>query len=361
MKLPGSPARARWRGLLLAVLPAALAAGLGAHPLSVSYGRFELAGSSIAATLRVPADDLDLLHQLDADLDDRVGPAEIEAARERLAGYVTRHVVVVQDGVRVPLAVGALRPWADSEGQPYVEIALGGALPAPARPLDVQVTLLRDLYSEHRVLAEAVTPGGARQFVFQGGNTWRIEAGAPSRWATVREFTLLGVEHIVTGYDHLLFLLALLLVGQSLRDVVAIVTSFTAAHSLTLALATLGLVEPPSRVVEAVIALSIAWVGIENVVAREVRHRWVLTFAFGLVHGFGFAGVLREMDLGRGGLVLGLLTFNLGVELGQVAIVALLWPALKALHRTQRRPQVVRWASAAIALCGLAWFVERVA
>ena len=361
MKPTPPPPRPAWRGpLFLAIAVLAAAARLAAHPLSVSYARFDAADGALTAVVRVPADDMDLLHQLDTNLDDVVGAPEIEAARDRLAGYVAKHVAVTRDGARVPLAVTAVGPWADSQGQPYVELTLRGAVPAPARPLDLQVTLLRDLYSDHRVLAEAATKAGSRQFVFQGGNTWRVEPGAPSRWATAREFVKLGVEHIVTGYDHVLFLLALLLVAESLRHVVAIVTSFTLAHSVTLALATLGLVEPSGRVVEAVIALSIAYVGVENILARRVRHRWLLTFAFGLVHGFGFAGILREMNLERSGLVLSLLSFNLGVELGQVAIVALLWPLLKALHRSARRPQVVRYASAAIALCGLAWFVERV-
>jgi hypothetical protein len=142
---------------------------------------------------------------------------------------------------------------------------------------------------------------------------------------------------------------------------VAIVTSFTVAHSVTLALATLGVVDPVGWMVEAAIALSIAYVGVENLVAREVRRRWLVTFAFGLVHGFGFAGILREMELERAGLVASLVSFNVGVELGQVAIVALLWPVLQRVQRTPHRDRVVRFASAIIVAFGAFWFVERVA
>ena len=179
-------------------------------------------------------------------------------------------------------------------------------------------------------------------------------------WRTSVEFTWLGIEHISTGYDHLLFLLGLLLVGRGLRDLVAIVTAFTVAHSLTLILATLGVFEPVGWVVEAAIALSIAYVGIENRVVEDVKHRWRITFAFGLIHGFGFAGILREMELERGGLIVSLFSFNFGVELGQVTIVALVWPLLRLLQAHPRRRLITRLASSVIVAFGLFWFVERV-
>jgi hydrogenase/urease accessory protein HupE len=164
----------------------------------------------------------------------------------------------------------------------------------------------------------------------------------------------------VLGYDHLLFLFGLLLVGRDFRSLVAIVTSFTAAHSLTLSLATLGLIAPAGWTIEAAIALSIAYVGVENLLATNLRHRWKLTFIFGLVHGFGFANILREMHLPRSGLLVSLFSFNLGVEVGQVAIVAAMWPALAALARSPRRQLVTRTASIVIVALGLYWFIERV-
>src|SRR5208283_4694524 len=157
----------------------------------------------------------------------------------------------------------------------------------------------------------------------------------PSVWSAAWRFLRLGIEHIFTGYDHIAFLLALLLLGGRFVDLVKIVTSFTIAHSVTLALAALGLLNPPSRWVEALIAVSIIAVAAENLwvlrgapgasarVAVALRHRWRITFAFGLVHGFGFASALQELRLPRSALVAGLVSFNLGVEVGQVTIVAL--------------------------------------
>jgi HupE / UreJ protein len=196
----------------------------------------------------------------------------------------------------------------------------------------------------------------------------------PSVWAAAKRFLRLGIEHIFTGYDHIAFLLALLLLGGRFLDLVKIVTSFTIAHSVTLALAALGILNPPSRAVEALIAASIVAVAAENLwvlrgarggaerVASALRHRWRITFAFGLVHGFGFASALRELKLPREALVAGLVSFNLGVEVGQVAIVALAFPVLSWLRRLRSfQPWGPRLLSGAIAVFGLVLLVLRVA
>jgi hydrogenase/urease accessory protein HupE len=179
-------------------------------------------------------------------------------------------------------------------------------------------------------------------------------------WAFIR----LGVEHIWTGYDHLLFLFALLVVCRSFRSIVAIVSCFTLAHSLTLALATLEIVNLPSRLVEPAIAASIVYVGAENLLRRgaEPRGRWALTFAFGLIHGFGFASVLRDLGVGRGaqGIAMPLFTFNLGVEIGQIVVAAVVLPIVWQLRK---REGFVRFGvpvlSAVVTLAGLYWFLTR--
>jgi hydrogenase/urease accessory protein HupE len=176
-------------------------------------------------------------------------------------------------------------------------------------------------------------------------------------------FLKLGVEHIWTGYDHLLFLFALLLVCRSFRSMVGIVTCFTLAHSLTLALATYDVVRLPSRFVEAAIAASIIFVGVENLFCRdqEPRGRWALTFGFGLVHGFGFASVLRDLGLGGGSRVIGpLFSFNLGVELGQIAVAAILLPLIWRLRRVKAFVERgVPALSIAVAAAGLFWLLQR--
>jgi hydrogenase/urease accessory protein HupE len=177
-------------------------------------------------------------------------------------------------------------------------------------------------------------------------------------------FLKLGIGHIWTGYDHLLFLFALLIVCRSFRSIIAIISCFTLAHSLTLALATLNLVNLPSRMVEPAIAASIVFVGAENLWRRgqEPRGRWALTFAFGLIHGFGFASVLRELGLGQGsgGVAMPLFTFNLGVELGQLAVAALVLPLVWQLRRSEsfvRRG--VPLLSTLVVLAGLYWLIQR--
>lgn len=189
------------------------------------------------------------------------------------------------------------------------------------------------------------------------------EASAPAlpRW---RAFLWLGIEHIWTGYDHLLFLLALLIVCGNFRSIVAIITCFTAAHSLTLALATLQLVSLPGRLTEAAIAASIIFVGAENLWRRghEPRGRRVLTFAFGLIHGFGFASVLHDLGVGAGGqgVALPLFAFNFGVELGQIAIACVVLPLVWWLRKHEafvRRG--VPAMSATVALAGLYWLAQR--
>jgi hypothetical protein len=181
---------------------------------------------------------------------------------------------------------------------------------------------------------------------------------------TAVAFVKLGIEHIWTGYDHLLFLLGLLIVCARFKSIVAIISCFTLAHSLTLALATLKVLSVSSRFVEPMIAASIVFVGLENLVRRgaEPKGRWALTFLFGLIHGFGFASVLRELGVGQGGggLLMPLFTFNLGVEIGQVAIAAATLPIIWRLRSNDafvRRG--VPALSALVVAAGLYWFLER--
>lgn len=189
----------------------------------------------------------------------------------------------------------------------------------------------------------------------------RVHPGATS---TFKAFLWLGVEHILTGYDHLLFLLGVLLVCRRWGSLLAVVTSFTVGHSLTLIAATLDWATVPSAVIEPAIAVTIVFVGVENLLRRgaEPRGRWVLTFFFGLIHGFGFAGILRELGVGADGrgLIVPLFSFNLGVELGQLLIAAVALPLLWWAHRFpvfDRRG--VPALSVLVGVAGLYWFLER--
>jgi hydrogenase/urease accessory protein HupE len=179
----------------------------------------------------------------------------------------------------------------------------------------------------------------------------------------MRKFIPAGVRHILIGPDHLLFLFGLLLLGGSLRRLAIIVTAFTLAHSVTLTLAALDIVNPPVRIVEAAIALSIVYVGADNLLVRGGRDlRGWIAFGFGFIHGFGFANVLREMDLPGSALAWSLFSFNLGIEIGQLAVVVAVASALAALRMrsevTSRR--VVVAGSVVVIAAGAYWFIQRV-
>lgn len=225
--------------------------------------------------------------------------------------------------------------------------------------------------------ALSYTPGfldqmdpGHRHIVDQGGEPVAVVdrpgqivalEGAAAPGQVALRFGELGVEHIWTGYDHLLFLAGLLLTATSLRAMLWVVTGFTVAHSITLTGAALGWIALPSAVVEPAIAASIVYVGIENLWRPSPRRRAVVTFLLGLVHGFGFAGLLAELGLPKSGLLTALVSFNLGVEVGQAAVVALLLPLLLRLRRGPWfDARVVPVASVCVALAGLYWLVERV-
>ena len=190
-----------------------------------------------------------------------------------------------------------------------------------------------------------------------------IEAQSHASGGSFLLFLKLGVEHILTGYDHLLFLLGLLVACRRFSTMALVITCFTLAHSVTLALAALDVVSLSPRVVEPLIAASIVFVGVENLLRRdEPRWRWALTLAFGLIHGFGFAGVLREAGLGSSGAppLVPLFSFNLGVELGQIAVAALVLPLLWKLRELPAYQRYGRHAvSVAVALAGAYWLVTR--
>jgi hydrogenase/urease accessory protein HupE len=175
-------------------------------------------------------------------------------------------------------------------------------------------------------------------------------------------FLPLGIEHIIFGFDHLLFLLALLLAVKTFSEIVKIVSSFTVAHSITLSLATLNIIKISTILIEPLIALSIVFVGLENIFRKEIKDRWMVTYFFGLIHGFGFASALQEVGIGKGfGVIEPLLSFNLGVEIGQIAVVLLALPLLWKLQKHQFfSTRFVPMGSVLVVLAGLYWLVERI-
>lgn len=181
--------------------------------------------------------------------------------------------------------------------------------------------------------------------------------GATSGWYS---FFKLGMHHILGGYDHLLFLFSLLIARQSFRQYFTMITAFTVAHSITLTLTVLGWISVPGSIVEPMIALSICYVAIDNMARPHVSYRWLLTFLFGLIHGMGFADILVGMDIPRKELGVDLVSFNLGIETVQLAIVCAALPIIFALHRYRHARKFVLAGSSTALLLGGIWLVERV-
>ncbi len=278
-------------------------------------------------------------------------PTEKSAVdRAALPAQLREHLQFEADGQRCrPLPGDDLSPQFDC-GHPVGRLVLHDRLPAV-------------LGDSHHVIALLTWDGGSLSHAFSSSQP-TLEANLRQQATPngAASFFLLGVEHIATGYDHLLFVLALVLCGGSLLQLLKIITAFTLAHSVTLGAAAFDLVTLPSTLVEAVIALSIAYVAFENLYPRyAISRRWTISFAFGLVHGFGFSSVLKEIGLPKGSELLALLNFNLGVEAGQLVAVIIVVPLLAWLRSTPFEARVVRLVSLAVLAVGLGLFVERVA
>ncbi len=348
-----------------------LSRSAAAHALGLSRGDYTLDGATLSAVLVLRADEAALaLPGLDGDGDGRLAPREIERAREALEAGFVGALAVEADGARCPgrLAQAALDP---PDG-----LRLEATYSCPSSPahLRLHFGFLERLSGGHRHLAVVHLPrGDADGLASLERPDLDVDTGARTDW-TARGFGSFvrgGVEHILTGADHLAFLLALVLGGtlssarekeHRTRGLVAVLTAFTAGHSASLALATLGGLAPGPRLVEPAVALSVAYLGAENLLAEGISRRWRITLPFGFVHGFAFAGGLLPLGLPRRELPAALFGFNLGVELGQLVVLGLLLPPLAwaAKSRPGSYERFARAASGGVCVAGIAWFVARV-
>ena len=279
-------------------------------------------------------------------------------ARERLLDVLRHRIGLSGDGTRCEPGPGVVEPSAVDATS--ISMLVDFACPVGLQSLEIRDDIFDVLGVDHHTLVKVEWPRGTRQLVLEPtARDARLTVGdAPTQG--LASFVTLGIHHILSGYDHLLFLIGLLLSGGSLLALVKIVTAFTVAHSVTLSLAVTNVVSLPDRLVEAVIALSIAFVAAENLAPKPaVSRRWIVSFLFGLVHGFGFSSALRELGLTRQGLVLSLFGFNLGVEIGQALVIAVLLPFLVLLRRSGWQARAVTASSVAILAAGVILFVER--
>jgi hypothetical protein len=327
-----------------------------AHPANVARADIVITDRRLEIALSANLFELDLMLALDRDLDAVVERPELDAKRPEIVGYLERTIVVSANGQPLPLAAGpfAIRKGVDGKAQFEVTIRFDSA--RALEGVRIRCEPLTELGADHTTLARIRMRGATEQFAFRRGAVWEPQAGIVARSA---QFLKLGVLHIFTGYDHIAFLIGLLITGGRLFGLVQIVTAFTLAHSLTLTLAALDVVTLHPGLVEGGIALSIVYVALENLLWPTHDRRWLVSFVFGLVHGFGFAAVLREMHLPRSGLAASLFSFNLGVEVGQVLIVLLLVPLLWLLVRSRVQVVLARSVSIVLLSLGLFWLYQR--
>jgi hypothetical protein len=342
-----------------------IAVPAAAHAVGVSRGEYVVEDRVVRVSASFARGELaQVVPSLDPDGDGTITPAELALAHDALGAVMTREILVTSSGAACP---GSFEGARLTEGD-GVAAELRYTCPDPPTKLEIDARgLLGKLLHGHRHLVHAVIGRAViDEIAFRGHDVVAVadQASSKGRASDVPSslgFVRMGVEHILTGYDHLVFLLGLVVVGGRLRSMLTVVTAFTIAHSVTLATAALGFWAPPSRVIEPLIALSVAYVGVENFFVASVEKRWRITFPFGLIHGFGFAGALREIALPRAQIPSALVLFNAGVEVGQIAVMALALPLVLFLRSNGNRTRCTFALSGAVALAGLFWFVVRIA
>jgi hydrogenase/urease accessory protein HupE len=378
-------------GVFVPVVPAvsvvlvllALTGPAAAHDESVSASDVVVKGAEVTWTVDVGVAGLAKVipfGQQVSGAERTVDKSEIDARREAIADYLARSLTVTLDGQPVVASRGALTPryetlpGAAAPAITRVALELRFRAPRPIAELRARVAFFSDLTGSHRAVLRVGWDQEWKQTTALGVTELHFQKGklTPSRVRVLGEFVLWGVHHILMGFDHLAFLLALMLAIVKVRTLLLVITSFTVAHSITILLAAMEVVRMPPAITEALIAASIVYVAGENLLlgrrAASLRGRWLMTFAFGLVHGLGFAEVLRErLAEVPEGIVMPVLAFNLGVELGQVAVVAAVFPLLRWLRGCgatssgweTRQKQIVQLGSVPILVAGLYWLFQR--
>jgi hypothetical protein len=376
----------------LTALAMLLASAASAHKPSDSYLSLIVDGQRITGRWDIALRDLEHAIGLDRDGDGEITWGEVKVRHGDIAAYALARLALASGGAACPTSPVEHLVDRHSDGA-YAVLRFTAACPAAIDALDVGYSFLFDLDPLHRGLAQVQSGDLTQTSVLSPeARTWHVQTGSPNLAQQLAAYVNEGVWHIWVGLDHILFLLCLLLPaarrGQGRQEtglppavqrrgqdapessprsapmwieVVQVVTSFTVAHSITLSLAALGILDVPARLVESAIAASVVFAALNNIRPLVTRRLWLIAFGFGLVHGLGFASVLAGLPLPRPALLLALLGFNLGVEVGQLVLVGLffgmVW-ALRRLHVTW--PQ---WATpvpaSVIAIVAGVWFIER--
>ncbi|MGO9935704.1 MAG: HupE/UreJ family protein [Steroidobacteraceae bacterium] len=346
-----------------------------AHIASNGFLSLKVDGSQVSGALELAIRDGELAVGLDRDSDGKVTWGELQAGQSALRSYVLGHLRLLgAESCRMDLGPVQVNERVDGN---YLWLPISAACGGVLKRLSIDYRVLDAEDPSHRGLLTLSANGATQTAVLGGAPEVRLfELDHPSPWSAFIEYLRAGIWHIWSGIDHLLFLLSLLLpavlvrregrweavpiAAPALANILKVVTAFTLAHSITLSLAAFDVIRLPGRLTESVIAASIIIAALNNVFPRVTEGRWRIAFAFGLLHGFGFASVLAEMGLPKGARLVSLVAFNLGVETGQLAVVLAVMPLAYLLRSTTfYRRGVMPWGSSAIAGLALVWFLQR--
>lgn len=362
--------------LMLVMILLLLAVPAWAHKPSDSYLSLTVQDNRIEGRWDIALRDLDDAIGLDADGNGDITWGEVRIKHDEIAAYALSRLTLTSGTTRCPFEAPHHFVDRHTDGA-YAVLMFTATCSTTIDRLQTDYRLLFDLDAQHKGLLRLTYGQDTATAIFsQEAPIQQFTIGKVSRLRQIRQYAHEGIWHIWLGYDHVLFLLALLLPAvlrrianrwepapdflSALGEVVAIVTAFTVAHSITLSLASLGVISLPSRLVESAIAASVAFAGIANLYPTLIQRRWLVAFLFGLIHGFGFAGVLSDLGLPQSSLALSLVSFNLGVEVGQLAIVAIFLPLAYGLRKSWAYQRLVLVSgSLGIAALACAWLVER--
>ena len=348
-----------------------------AHQTSDSYLNLVLRENKTTGQWDIRASDLEYVIGLDDNDDGSISPEEMFRHQKAIDGFLSKHLAIKFDGAETPWTIVDHELAAQQDGV-YVSVQFSFPTTSPPEKIEVHYDLFFELNPQHRGLFLLEYSGKKQTAIFTPSTaTQTFQLRTASAWSHFAQFVHEGVWHIWKGYDHILFLLALLIPAvlrrqenkwhvvpdfrPALLGVLKIVTAFTVAHSITLSLATLKIVQVPSRFIESVIAFSVALAALNNLRPFFRDGAWLVAFAFGLIHGFGFANALTELGTSDSTLAMTLLGFNLGVELGQLAIVAVFLPLAFLIRSSWFYQRVtVAFGSFFIILCASMWMLERI-
>jgi hypothetical protein len=375
----------RWLSYAAVLAWSLFVPSVSAHKASDSLLTLERNGAELRGQWDIALRDLDVTIGLDANADGKIEWGEVKAKHAEIANYAMSRLAISAGDKPCTLSVTEHLLEHHGDGTYAVMRFIGGCHQARADTmLNIDYRLFFDIDTQHRGLVKLNNNGRTRSAIFpasQPVQAFKVDEGEAAQGFL--DFVSDGIKHIAVGFDHILFLVMLLLPAvlirtdqgdkrtrpvttfrRALLTVATIVTAFTVAHSITLSAATLGIVSPPSRWVEILIAVSVVITAIDNVVplfpAALRKRPWLIAFGFGLIHGFGFAGVLQGLNLPRADLMLSLIGFNVGVEIGQLALVAFLLPAAYAIRARSIYPRVVlTGGSVATASIAAGWLLER--